>query len=173
MLASTLRRPRCDMPMTTSAHARAGRRVEQGVQQDDGRLGSFEPEALLPDVARVQEALEHLGRVQAVEDVALLVEVERGRLTFDVLLDPALLLGILDVHVLDAQGAAVGVAQDVEDLVEGGHVAAGQAVGHERPGQVPDGEPVGQRVELGMDVRAARRRAGRGGRSGGPAPGTC
>ena len=74
-------------------------------------------------------------------------------LPLDVLLDPALLLGILDVHVLDAQGAAVGVAQDVEDLVEGGHVAPGQAVGDELARQVPDGEPVGERVELGVDVR--------------------
>ncbi len=79
--------------------------------------------------------------------------VERARLAFDVLLDPPLLLGILNVHVLDGQGAAVGVAQDVEDLVERGHVAPGQAVGHEGAGQVPDGEPVGQRVELGVDVR--------------------
>ena len=75
------------------------------------------------------------------------------RLALDVLLDPALLLGVLDVHVLDAERAAVGVAQDVEDLVERGHVAAGQAVGHELARQVPDGEAVGQRVELGVDVR--------------------
>ena len=105
-------------------HARAGRRVEQGVEQDDGRLGTLEPEALLADVAGVQEPLEHLGRVEPVEDVALLVDVEGAGLTLDVLLDPALLLGILDVHVLDAERAAVGVAQHVEDLVEGGHVAA-------------------------------------------------
>ena len=47
---------------------------------------------------------------------------------------------------------AVGVAQQVEDLLERRHVAPGQAVGHEPPGQVPDGEPVGQRVELGVYV---------------------
>ena len=74
-------------------------------------------------------------------------------LALDVLLDPALLLGVLDVHVLDAQGAAVGVAQHVEDLVEGGHVAPGQPVGDELARQVPDGEAVGERVELGVDVR--------------------
>ena len=64
--------------MTTSAHAGAGRLVEQRVEQDDGRLGALEAEALLPDVAGVQEPLEDLGRVEAVEDVALLVEVERA-----------------------------------------------------------------------------------------------
>ena len=77
---------------------------------------------------------------------------ELGRDAFDVLLDPPLLLGILDVHVLDAQRPAVGVAQDVEDLVQGGHVLAGQPVGHELPGQVPDGQPVVERVELGVEL---------------------
>ena len=80
MLASTLRRPRWAMPITTSATPRAGGRVEERVEQDDGRLGPFEAEALLPDVAGVEEALEDLGGVEAAEDVALLVEVERGRL---------------------------------------------------------------------------------------------
>ena len=117
--------------MTTSATPDAGGRVEQRVEQDDGRLRALEAEALLPDVAGVEEALEDLGRVEPVEDVPLLLEVEGGRLALDVLLDPALLLGVLDVHVLDAERPAVGVAQDVEDLVERGDVAPGQAVGDE------------------------------------------
>ena len=71
---------------------------------------------------------------------------------FEVLLDPLLLGRALDVHVLHAQGAAVGVAQDVEDLVQGGQVLAGQPVGHEGPRQVPDGQPVVQRVELGVEL---------------------
>ena len=71
---------------------------------------------------------------------------------FDVLLDPPLLLGILDVHVLHAEGPAVGVAQDVQDLVQGGQVLAGQAVGHELTGQVPDGQAVVERVELGVEL---------------------
>ena len=95
------------------------------------------------------------------------------RLAFDVLLDPALLLGILDVHVLDAERPAVGVAQDVEDLVERGHVAPGQAVGHELAGQVPDGEPVGQRVELGVDVRRLGVERVEVGDEVARAPGTC
>ena len=144
--------------------AGAGGRVEQGVEQDDGRLGAFEAEALLPDVARVEEALEHLGGVEAVEDVALLLEVERGRLALDVLLDPALLLGVLDVHVLDAEGPAVGVAQDVEDLVERGDVATGQPVGDELARQVPDGEAVRAAGRARGGCAVARRRAGRGGR---------
>ena len=128
------------------------RLVEDGVEQDDGRLGSLQAEPLLAHVAGVEEALEDLGGVEPVEDVALLVGGQRGGDPFDVLLDPPLLLGILDVHVLDAQGPAVGVAQDVEDLVQGGHVLAGQAVGHEVAGQVPDGQAVVERVELGVEL---------------------
>ena len=137
-------------------HPRTRGGIEQRVQQDDGRLRAFETEALLSDVARVEEALEDLGRVEPAEDVPLLLDVERRRLAFDVLLDPALLLGILNVHVLDGERPAVGIAQHVEDLVERGDIVPGQAVGHELARQVPDGEPVGQRVELGVDVRRLR-----------------
>ena len=128
------------------------RLVEDGVEQHDGRLGSLEPEPLLTHVARVQEPLEHLGGIEPPEDVALLVGRELGRDAFDVLLDPLLLFGVLDVHVFDTQRPAVGVAEDVEDLVQGGHVLAGQPVGHELPGQVPDGQPVVERVELGVEL---------------------
>ena len=153
MLASTLSRPRWAMPITTSAVPAFAASSRMASSSDDGRLGALEAEALLAHVAGVQEALEHLGRVQAVEHVALLLRGDRGGHAFDVLLDPALLLGVLDVHVLDAERPAVGVAQEMEDLVEGGDVPAGQAVGDEPAGQVPDGEAVGERVELGVDVR--------------------
>ena len=144
MLASTFSRPRWAMPMTASAGPGPGRLVEQGVEQHDGRLGALQPEALLADVAGVQEPLEHLRRVEPLEDGPLLVRLDTGRDPLDVALDPALLHGVLDVHVLDAQRPAVGVAQHVQDLVERGHVPAGQAVGHELPGQVPDGQAVGR-----------------------------
>ena len=71
----------------------------------------------------------------------------------DLLLDPALLLGVLDVHVLDADGAAVRVAQDVEDVAERELLPAGQAAGEELAVEVPDGEPVGRRVELDRHLR--------------------
>ena len=42
-------------------HAAVGRVVENRLQGHDGRLRAFESEALLSDVARVQERLEDLG----------------------------------------------------------------------------------------------------------------
>ena len=90
------------------AHHRLGqalphRLVEDGVEEDDGRLRPLEAEALLAHVAGVEEALEDLGGVEPVEDVALLLGGEGGGHALHVLLDPPLLLGVLDVHVLDAQ----------------------------------------------------------------------
>ncbi len=52
-----------------------------------------------------------------------------------------------------AERAAVRVTQHVEDLVQRRDVAPGQSVRHEVSRQVPDGQAVGQRVELGVDVR--------------------
>ena len=133
--------------------ALADGRFEDRVEDDDGRLGTFEAEPLLADVAGVEESLEDLGGIEAIQDVPLLLGGDHGGHTFDMLLDPALLLDVLDVHVLDAEGPAVRVAQQVEDLVQGGGVLAGETVGHERPGQVPDGQSVVERVELGMELR--------------------
>ena len=56
--------------------------------------------------------------VDLVQDPQLLLA---GRLAVGLLhalLDPLPLLGIHDVHVLDAGGAAVGVAQDAEDVAQ-------------------------------------------------------
>ncbi len=141
-------------PMGHAQHGLGGPGVgallEQRVEDHDRRLRSFETEALLPDVTGVEEALEGLGRVQPVEDVALLDGVERGADTLGVLLDPPLLVGVLDVHVLDAQGAAVGVAQDVERFAQGQRLAARQAVDHELAVEVPQRQAVGGGVELGV-----------------------
>ena len=103
-----------------------GGRLEDGVEDRDGRLGALEAEALLADVLGGEELLERLGRVEPLEDVALVVEVELRRHALDLLLDPALLLRVLDVHVLDADRAAVRVAQHVEDVAERHALAAGR-----------------------------------------------
>ena len=108
----------------------------------------FEPEPLLADVLGGEELLEGLGGVEPLEDVALVVEVELRRHALDLVLDPALLLLVLDVHVLDADRAAVRVAQHVEDVAERHALAAAEPAGEELAVEVPDREPVGGRVEL-------------------------
>ena len=83
-------------------HPAAHRFVEDGVEQRNRGFCTFETEPLLPDVTGMKEALEGLGGVQAFEHVPLLRRCDRSRHAFDVLLDPVLLHGILDVHVLNA-----------------------------------------------------------------------
>ena len=66
----------------------------------------------------------------------------------DALLDPPALLGVLDVHVLDADGAAVRVAQDAEDLAQRQERLAAEATGREGAVEVPQGEAVLEDVEV-------------------------
>ena len=79
-----------------------GRALQDLVEQRDGRLAALEAEALLADVLRLQEGLEGLGLVQLAQDAQLLVVRRLLVLLLEPLLEPEPLLGILDVHVLDA-----------------------------------------------------------------------
>ena len=128
--------------------AGVGGRREDLVEDRDRRLGALEAEPLRADVLRGEELLERLGGVQPLEDAVLGVLVERRVGTLDLGLDPALLLGVLDVHVLDADRAAVRVAQHAEQVAERHLLRAGDATGEELAVEVPDRQPVRRRVEL-------------------------
>jgi hypothetical protein len=127
-----------------------GGRVEHGVEERDRRLGAFEAEALLTDVAQVEERLEGLRGIQAAEDVPLLRGRHRLRGALDVVLDPELLLGALDVHVLHADRSAVGVAQDLEDLRQRQDLAPREPEGVKTAFEILRAEP----VLTGVKVRA-------------------
>ena len=135
-------------------HAGVGGRAEQRVEHRDQALGAFEAEALLAQVLRVHEPFEGLGRVQAVEDPALLLGLQRGRRRLDPRLHPLLLVRLLDVHVLDADGAGVRVTQHPEDVAQGECLAVEAAGAEPADGklavEVPDGEAVVVDVELGV-----------------------
>ena len=72
------------------------------------------------------------------------------------LLDPGLLVGILDVHELDADRAAVGLAQDLDDLAERRLLEAEHVVEEELAVEVGVGEAVGLGVELRVVLSPAR-----------------
>ena len=164
MLASTFRRPRCDMPSTaeSSPISAASARIASRIGISDSAPSSpkrFWPRYFVARNLSSASAALSLPRMCCWSSTDIL-----RRRTFDLLLDPALLLGLLDVHVLDADRPAVGVAQHVQDLAErqlplpadrcvDPHVAAGQELAVE----VPDGQPVGGRVELGVHLRRFRR----------------
>ena len=162
-LARTFSRPRCAMPMHDLARCRRRpRRSSSASSIGIRRLGALEAEALVAHVLRVQEPLERLGRVQPLEDVALVLGRQRRGDALDPLLDPALLVGLLDVHVLDADRAAVGVAQHAEDLAQRQAAVRGRARSsdEELAVEVPDRQAVVAEVELGVRVEDLVRPSG-------------
>jgi hypothetical protein len=90
-------------------------------ERDDG-LAALEREALLADVAGVEEFLEELA-LEQVGQHALFLGVGKAVLAQDARLEaiaqPAADGEILDVHVLDAGAAAVGFLHQRDDVAEG------------------------------------------------------
>lgn len=95
-----------------------GGRPEDGIENCDGRLGSLDSEPLLTHILGGEELLEGLRGIQPPQDVTLLVGVDAVGDPFNLLLDPSLLLGVGDVHVLDADRPAVGVTQHVQQVAQ-------------------------------------------------------
>ena len=132
------------------------RRIESGVdcaRQDrvenwDCRLGAFEAETLGAHILRSEELFEGLGSVETIEDAALFYLRDGELHAFDLALNPALLFGVLDVHVLDADGAAIRIAQHAEQFAERLLFDAADAAREELALKVPDGESIGSRVEF-------------------------
>ena len=162
MLASTLSRPRCGMPMTTSS--RPASAAEVRTSSSSGMTDSppssenrFCPTYLV--CRNVSNASAALSRRRIVQ---LLLAGRLRAADLDPLLDPLPLLRVLDVHVLDADPAAVGVAQHAEDVAQAGHRLAAEAPGGELAVQVPQRQAVGDDVEVGVAALAVLQRVGVG-----------
>ena len=80
----------------------------------------------------------------------------------DPVLDPGPLLRVLDVHVLDADGAAVRVAQHAEYLPQLHPRLAAEAAGGELALQVPQGQAVLVDVQVGVLALVVLERVGVG-----------
>ena len=138
----------------------AGGGALQDLFQDGERgLAAFEREALLADEAGVQEMFELFARHHTAQDAHAGLAVERPvvGLRLHALLQPALLLRHLNVHVLAADFAAVGLAQRLQDFAQRRHRFGrafadrlAEAAGEEFAIQIPDGEAVGFGVEFGV-----------------------
>lgn len=141
---------------------RLGGRVEHRVQQRDDGLAALQREALLADVLGLQERLERLGGVEPAQDAQLLLALRVVVAALHAVLDPLALLGILDVHELDAGGAAVRVPEHAEDVPELHHRAAREAADGELALQVPQGEAVLDDVQVGVLALHVLQRVGVG-----------
>ena len=156
MLASTFRRPRCAMPEHGLLDPGLGRLVQDGVEQGDGRLRAFETEALLAHVAGVQEALEGLGGVQALEDVTLLLgrtragrRPRRGAGSIASRPDPRCACTRCRWSGSRRRARCRGAARGAARL-------PAEPLDDKAPVEVEDREAVGQRVELGVKGRGRR-----------------
>ena len=118
MLASTLSRPRCGMPSTTPSRpsSAADDRISSRIAIADSAPSS--PNRFWPTYFVARNFSNASAALSRESRVALLVTRQCEAHAFDLLLDPPLLGGVLDVHVLDADRAAVRVTQDAQDLAE-------------------------------------------------------
>ena len=150
MLASTLSRPRWAMPMTTSSRSASAEawRISSSSGISDSPPSSenrFWPTYLVcRKVSNASAALSRLRMCFCSSADGLVY------LLLDPLLDPAPLLRVLDVHVLDADPAAVRVAQHAEDVAQLHLLLAGEAADRERAVEVPQGQAVLEHVEVGV-----------------------
>ena len=90
-----------------------GRPLDDGFQDGNKRLGAFQGKALLTGEARLQKMLEKLGVMKALENLEFLGVVEAGPIAtrLHAFLEPTADACVLNVHVLNADGAAVSVTQ--------------------------------------------------------------
>jgi hypothetical protein len=139
------------MPMAISPQPCRGR-LDHGLHGGDGALAALQAEALGADELLGAEGLEALRLGELAEDLALLGRVEGGGPggALDALLDPGLLLGVLDVHELDADRAAIGGAQPFHDLADGGRLQPQHLVDVDRAVEIGLGEAPESGVQLGV-----------------------
>ena len=113
-------------------------------------FAALEREPLLAHVLGLQERLEGLRGVERAEDPQLLGALRLLLVALDPLLDPLALLGVLHVHVLDADGAAVGVAEHAQHVAQGHELLTGEPGDGELPVEVPQRQAVLGDVEIGV-----------------------
>ena len=125
-----------------------GALVDRRVHHRDSAFGAFQREPLLPNVFRLQERLERLCCVELAQDVLLLGHSRFDMLGLDALFQPFQLFGVEYVGVLHADVAAVGVAQQAQNLAKLLVLSAGEAVDFEYPVEIPQCQPVGEHFEI-------------------------
>ena len=135
---------------------------QEGIEERNQGLSALEGEPLLTDVLGLQEGLESLALVQLVQDAQLLSDIGLRMRLLDLVLDPGALLRVLNVHVLDADSARVGVAQNTKNLAQLHQRLATEAAGGEFTIEIPQGELVREHVEIGVSALAILERIGVG-----------
>jgi len=144
-------------------HAAACRVVGEPVEQNDERLPPFQGKALLAGKPPVEEGLEQGRSGQKAQQLDPFCAVDGGAVAdrFHPVDQPLALGRLGDLHELDADGTAVGIAQDRQDLGQGrGFVE--KPAGREDRFQICGIQTEFGQVEQGVGKRARGERIGAG-----------
>ena len=146
-------------------HIGAGGAVQNFIQNRDGRFAALQRKTFMANETRVQKPLELFGFNDVPQGAQLGLLIQRPPIAggLHAKLQPALLLRNLDVHVLASDFPAVGLAQRFQDFAQHSHLLRLIVLRHQGAGQkfaveIPDGQAVGGRVELGMVDRLRTQR---------------
>ena len=144
-------------------------------QRRNRALAAVEPESFRADIFAREKLFPLLSFDDLGEDrlLALGRELDLGVLALDPLLDEAPLLQVVDVHIFDADGAAVIGLQHRDDLAHGRALEAERAADPDRPVEVVGAEAVIFGRQVGRAVAAGEGRAGRAWRRDGRARDRC
>ena len=145
-----------DAPAMRHAHhdflgavARAAR--DHLVEQRNQALAAFERKALLSNMSRMQEFFQRLGVGQPFEQLLFQVgcHSEAPLRRLDAFLQPAFARHIGDVHVFDANMAAIRAVQALQDIGQRGALHPEQRAGLEFARQIGLGQAIVRRVKFG------------------------
>ena len=123
-------------------HAVVGRRAQKFVDDGNHRLCAFKTETLCTDILRCEELFECFCCVQTLKNTKLLIKRRCECDTFHLRLQPALLFCVLDVHVLNTDGAAIRIAKNSEKFIKLHLAATSNSAGEELTLEIPNGEAV-------------------------------
>ncbi len=110
----------------------------------------------------MQECLERLSLVEFAQNPQLFVAIGLDVWDLHAFLNPAPLIWILDVHVLDADRARVCIAQHAEDLAQLHQWSATEPTGCEFAIEIPQGQAVAQDIEIRVGSLGVLERVGIG-----------
>ncbi len=97
-----------------------GAALEQLIEDCECRFAAFEGEAFGTDEAHVEELFKEFSLENTFEDTAASGLIEGSVIDgwLHAVLQPGLLFGVLDVHVLDANLVAIGAAESFESFTQ-------------------------------------------------------
>ncbi|CAB4534790.1 unannotated protein [freshwater metagenome] len=99
-------------------------------------------------VLGLQVRLKRFTGIKATQDAQLLSVVWLGMGAFEAGLQPATLFRVLNLHVFHADGAAVGIAQERQDVTQGRDGYATKTTGSKFTIEVPHGQAVCSKVQI-------------------------